>query len=247
MDIDKSYERKVGIVERELGDKLFFLLWFATAIQITLVLWEWVNLVPALKTLVGISWAQEVKAIELSTTGYLIIQLAYMGKKEITRWLKRSESVLQPDEFIRRIRKGDVAVLIWGVLYLTAIICVALHIIERMPSELSRTFIQVTTLYTCAFVSKTAFKGRIKRETKPVADAVDEERAPAIEHNGTDREREFLKFIQEKGAVDISSCMDRFNIPKSTAHYTIRKMLAADMITRKGMGKRATYWINKPG
>ena len=247
MDMDNSYERKIGIVERELGDKLFFLLWFATLIQLGLILWEWIDLVPAFRRLIDLPWANEIKALELSTTGYLIIQLAYMGKKEITRWVKKTEPVLQADEYIRRIRKGDVAVLIWGVLYLTAILCVALHVIERMPAELSRTFIQVATLYTCAFVSKTAFKGRVKHETKPVVDAVDGELDPAVKHNGTDREHEFLKFMQEKGVVNISDCMDRFNIPKSTAHYTIKKLLAADLIARKGMGKRATYSVNKPG
>ncbi len=45
MEIDKAYERKIGVIEREIGDKLFFLLWFMTLTQLVLIIWEWIHLV----------------------------------------------------------------------------------------------------------------------------------------------------------------------------------------------------------
>ena len=246
MDIDKSYERKIGIIERELGDKLFFLLWFATLIQLCLILWEWIDLVPAFRRLINLPWANEIKALELSTTGYLIIQLAYMGKKEITRWVRKTESVLQADEYIRRIRKGDVAVLIWGVLYLAAILCVALHIIERMPAELSRTFIQVATLYTCAIVSKTAFKGRLRPTSRASEFAGTQGLKPGMAMDDTtDKEKELLEFIKEKNTVNVRDCIIHSGLAKSTVNLMLKNMGDSGLIVREGGSKYVTYSINK--
>ncbi len=182
MDIEKSYERKIETAKREIGDKLFFLLWFITLVQLGLIIWEWINLMPSFRGLLGLSVKNEIKAIELTTTMYLIIQLAYMGKKEITRWVKKTDTALNPDEYIRRIRRGDVAVLMWGVLYITAGLLVAVHLIDQMPAELSRTFIQVATLYTCAFVSKSAFKGRMKQTNIASHSAMPEGKQAPVTH-----------------------------------------------------------------
>ena len=244
MDRDTFYERKIATAEKEIGDKLFFLLWFATLIQLGLILWELVNLVPAFHSLFGLPDANEIKAIELSTAAYLILQLAYMGKKEITRWVKRTESVLQPDEYIRRIRRGDNAVLIWGVLYLTSVLCVALHIIEHMPAELSRTFIQVATLYTCAFVSKAAFKGRINRTTKLQAQPVSGQSIEAAANIDTGRKKELFEFIKSNGEISMSECTERLNIPKTTSYRILTSLLADGLIRRQGRGRNASYTMN---
>ncbi len=250
MNIDKSYERKIDTAEREIGDKLFFLLWFATLIQLGLVVWEWINLVPAFHRLIGFPDANEIKAIELSTAAYLIIQLAYMGKKEITRWVRRTESVLQPDEYIRRIRIGDNAVLIWGVLYLASVLCVALHVIERMPAELSRTFIQVATLYTCAFVSKAAFKGRFKQaKAANHADPVsaDSPKAGIAIDSTSEKEKELLEFMKEKKAVNIRDCIGQTKIPKSTINRLLGNLLGSGLIVREGNGRGAAYSVKEKG
>lgn len=247
MHIEASYARKIGIAERELGDKLFLLLWVATVIQLGLILFEWINLVPSLNNLIQFSWADEIKAIELSTTGYLVIQLAYMGKKEITRWVRRSDTALNPDEYIRRIRKGDNAVLIWGVLYLAAILCVALHFIEQMPAELSRTFIQVTTLYTCAFVSKAAFKGRMKQTTATNHGTAAESDGTLSAHTGdemTEKEQELLGFIREHKTVNRKDCIGHTNFSRSTVNRLLKNLLDSDMIVRDGTNRNATYSMN---
>ncbi len=230
MDIERSYERRIETVEKEIGDKLFFLLWFMTMAQLVLIMWEWIHLVHPFHSLLGLSEKNEIRAIELSTTGYLVIQLAYMGKKEITRWVKKADTLLKPDEYIRRIRRGDTAILLWGVLYILGIICVALHIIEHMPAELSRTFIQVTTLYTCAFVSKTAFKSRAKVEVNPEHADVNE---------GIDTK--VLEFIKQNSGAGIKECMEHSGMPRSSMGLVLRKLMNAGLITRTGSGRTVTY------
>ncbi len=255
MDIDKSYEKKIGIAERELGDKLFFLLWFITLVQLVLIVWEWLNLMPSvlrpLNSFLGLSEKTEIKAIELTTTMYLIIQLAYMGKKEITRWVRKSDTVLTPEEYIRRIRRGDVAVLLWGILYITAGLFVAIHLLDRMPAELSRTFIQVTALYTCAFVSKTALKTRM-RQTKEENHTPGPLNAKGLQSRKamddiTNKEKELLEFIQENETVTTSDCIRQTQLSKSTTIRMLRNLLASGLLRREGMGKSVTYSVNKSG
>ena len=255
MDIDKSFEKKRGIVERELGDKLFFLLWFITIGQLGLIIWECLNLMPLilppLNSLLGLSGKIEIKAIELTTTIYLIIQLAYMGKKEITRWVGKSGTVLTTDEYIRRLRRGDVAVLIWGILYITSGLLVAVHVMEHMPSELSRTFIQVAALYTGAFISKSAFKGRQKQTMSgdhPIR-ALSEQTAQANADEGdiSFKERELLEFIKGKEFVTVLECVGHISGSRSTINRSLRKLVVAGNIVRTGGGKSAVYSLNRPG
>ncbi len=136
MDIGKTYERKIEVVEKEIGDKVFFLLWSMTIVQLDLIVWEWINLIHPLNSVLGLSDKIEIKAIELS-----------------------------------------------------------------------RPFIQVTTLYTCAFVSKAAFKEKMKKTR--YADYVrgdNDPEGPALNaaiYVPTDTEKKLLEFIEEKKAVGI--------------------------------------------
>ncbi len=249
MNIENVYERKVEVAEKEIGDKLFYLLWSMTIVQLALIVWEWINLIHPLNSLLGLSDKIEIKAIELSTTGYLVIQLAYMGKKEITRWVKKADTVLNPNEYIRRIRRGDTAILLWGILYILGIVCVALHIIVHMPAELSRTFIQVTTLYTCAFVSKAAFKGRMKQDKQINHTGVPEGEqgitARAALESATNKEIALVEFIRDRKVVDIRDCIDHLALPKSTVNLMLKNMVDSGLLLREGSSRSVTYFVSK--
>jgi hypothetical protein len=236
MDTDK----RILLVERELGDKLFLLIWIATVIQLFLIIVEFVNLIhPAFSTVVP--FLQKVKATQLTTDAYLAIQLAYMGKKELTRWFgSRNISAVETEELVRRIRRGDSAVLLWGILYLTGVLLTALHITTIIPAVLQRTFIQVVTIYTLAFVSKSAQKKRIKNNVT-VHDDGGQIQAPAM----TEEEAGLLKFIQEHKTVTAGECIKCFNLSRNRAYYVLKKMVSTGSIKSTGKGRTTVYTVHE--
>src|SRR5437016_2971312 len=158
--------------EREVGGKLFGLLWAATALQMGLIIWELLNLMPLTAAWLGDLAGPAIHATEFTTSAYLIFQMAYMGRKEFSRWTKGvsgwinlgTAGKLPEEETVRRVRRSDVAVALWGGLLLLCVCLHALTAIPKIPQELFRTAIQVVGLYALALVSK-AKKESVEKET----------------------------------------------------------------------------------
>jgi hypothetical protein len=214
-----NYNKQLLKVEHEFGDIIFVLLWIATLVQIGLILWDWLNVTPFIRAFLALKQPNSIKAVELTTSAYLALQLAYMGKKEFTRWLsaRSSATTLEQSELASRLRRAEMLVLILGLIYLTAALTVALHVTERMPDELERTFIQVVSLYTLAFVSKSVFGSRVKQQAHADHGAGNHsEDTPSVT-----RSAELLEFIKAQGTVSTLDCMNWLNLPK----HTIIRML----------------------
>ena len=248
---NKTYNKNLLKVEREFGDIIFVLLWIATIVQIGLILWDWINVTPFIRAFIALKQPNSIKAMELTTSAYLALQLAYMGKKEFTRWLsaRSSATVLEQSELASRIRRTEMLVFMLGLIYLTAVLTVALHVTERMPDELERTFLQVVSLYTLAFVSKAAFSSRIKPQqahTNPAAvnpnlnTGIDPSPAVAA------RSMELLEFIKSKDAASAKDCMNQLNLPKLTVNRMLHGLVESNTIIRIGKGKNTVY-KSKPG
>ncbi len=242
---NNNYNKQLLKVEREFGDIIFVLLWIATIVQIGLILWDWFNVTPFIRTLLALKQPNSIKAIELSTSAYLALQLAYMGKKEFTRWLsaRSSATVLEQSELASRLKRAEMLVFLLGLLYISAILTVALHVTERMPDELERTFLQVVSLYTLAFVSKAAFTSRVKQQVHADLSAV----SPSV-NSGMDRppvtderSRELLEFIKSRETASIKDCMNRLDLPKLTVNRMLHELVESSSIIRIGKGKNTVY------
>lgn len=100
--------------------------------------------------------------------------------------------------------------------------------------------------YTCAFVSKSAFKGRMKQktaETHPVTDSSNGKAlAPGADTN-QGMEQELLVFIKEKGEVNINDCMGRFKLSKTATYNHLKRLLELGLINRSGNGRNVTYRV----
>ncbi len=236
-----KYDDKLAAVEHEFGDIIFVLLWIATILQIGLILWDWLNVTPYFRAFLALKQPNSIKAIELTTSAYLALQLAYMGKKEFTRWLsaRSSATTLDQTELATRLQRAEILVFILGLIYLTAALTVALHVTERMPDELERTFIQVVSLYTLAFVSKSAFKSRVKQEAqiRHTPDGQDPVTVPVVTEKGA----ELLEFIKSKDAVSVIDCMDALNVSRYATNRMLHRLVEANALTRIGKGKNTLY------
>ncbi len=162
-----------------------------------------------------------------------------MGKKELTRWFgSRNISAVETEELVRRIRRGDSAVLLWGILYLAGVLLTALHITTIIPAELQRTFIQVVTIYTLAFVSKSAQKKRVKGNSA-IQDAGGQTASTAL----TAEEAGLLKFIQEHKTVTAGECIRCFILSRNRAYYMLKKMVSTGSIKSTGKGRATIYTV----
>ncbi len=239
-----NYNNKLLKVEHEFGDIIFVLLWIATLIQIGLILWDWLNVTPFIREFLALQQPNTIKAVELTTSAYLALQLAYMGKKEFTRWLsaRSSATTLEQSELASRIRRAEILVLLLGLIYLTAALTVALHVTERMPDELERTFLQVVSLYTLAFVSKSVFGSRVKQQAH--ADQIPAHQNPDTPSDA--RSTELLAFIKAQGTVSTLDCMNRLNLPKYTIIRMLHELVETKKINRTGQGKNTEYKYPPP-
>ncbi len=184
-----------------------------------------------------IPFLHKVTATQLTTDAYLTIQLVYMGKKELTRWFdSRNISAVETEELVRRIRQGDSAVLLWGVVYLAGVLLAALHVIAALPAELQRTFIQVVTIYTLVFVSKSAQKKRVKGNGA-IQDAGGQTASTPL----TAEEAGLLKFIQEHKTVTAGECIRCFSLSRNRAYCMLKKMVSTGSIKSTGKGRATIY------
>ncbi len=238
---NNTYNKNLLKVEHEFGDIIFVLLWIATIVQIGLILWDWINVTPFIRAFIALKQPNSIKAMELTTSAYLALQLAYMGKKEFTRWLsaRSSATVLEQSELASRIRRAEMLVFMLGLIYLTAVLTVALHVTERMPAELERTFLQVVSLYTLAFVSKAAFSSRIKQQAHANHDPVNHN--PDTPSIPDARSMELLEFIKSKDAASAKDCMNQLNLPKLTINRMLHGLVESNTIIRIGKGKNTVY------
>ena len=242
---NNTYNKNLLKVEREFGDIIFVLLWIATIVQIGLILWDWINITPFIRAFLALKQPNRIKAIELTTSAYLALQLAYMGKKEFTRWLsaRSSATVLEQSELASRIRRAEILLFMLGLIYLTAVLTVALHVTERMPDELERTFLQVVSLYTLAFVSKAAFSSRIKQQAHANQTPGNPDLNPGMDlsYIASERSRELLEFIKSKDAASAKDCMNQLNLPKLTINRMLHGLVESNTIIRIGKGKNTLY------
>ncbi len=54
-------------------------------------------------------------------------------------------------------------------------------------------------------------------------------------------ENELLDFIKQKGAVNISDCMDRFKLSKTATYNHLKKLLELGLLKRSSRGRNVTY------
>jgi hypothetical protein len=242
---NNNYNKQLLQVEHEFGDIIFVLLWIATIDQIGLILWDWFNVTPFIRTFWALKQPNSIKAIELSTSAYLALQLAYMGKKEFTRWLsaRSSATVLEQSELASRLQRAEMLVFMLGLIYISAVLTVALHVTERMPDELERTFLQVVSLYTLAFVSKAAFTSRIKQQARANHPSVNTDLNIGMDQSSvaSERSRKLLELIKSKDIASAKDCMDELNLPKLTVNRMLHELVESNTITRIGKGKNTVY------
>ena len=239
--------------QREVGDKIFTLLWGFTFIQAGLILWESINMIPALSGLLGSLANPSIQATELSTTGYLALQLAYMGKKEYLRWTKglapaslnfKGSSTLDYRELTRRIQRGDVALLLWGALFMLMVLAQAFKVITTLPAELTRTFFQVMILYTVAAASKTRKESLSTKPNLPPPPSMPSRTSSANQVSrqvGSPVGDQIVEYLSKNGDSGLAALAQALGGSKSTVKSNLRKLVIAGAITSAGAGKATTY------
>ena len=265
MEDNTKIDRLTLAAQREVGDKIFFLLWCATFLQAGLILWETATLIPGLTGLLGQVVALSIHATEYTSTAYLILNLAYVGRKEFVRWTKGIAGTFNPstgaysslpeDEMVRRIRRGDAAILFWGLFYLVILLLHAMGLIPRLPQELTRTFIQVVGLYTFFAASK-AKRELLSKQPKvsitpllpsPVATTPVSTRSKFSTREPTamdpDMEARILEAITKRGSARSVELMQELGVPRSTLGVYLKQMVESGALIKTGSRKSASYRV----
>lgn len=266
-----TVNRALDHAKDEVEDKLFGLLWAATFLQAGLMLWEtgWLVRVSELGTgwwgLAGESWAGKVRATEVTSTLYLIFQMAYMGKKEFLRWTKgiagivsvKDGSALDDQEVARRIRRGDVAIVFWGVLALLCGLLYSASLISRIPAELVRTTVQVVGIYAFAAASKGYQKNKDRHAAAlaetgravPSGTAARVPSAPAVPsaHPSVDRQdasessARILELLRGHAPMKSSDIARALSLGRSRTQELLSALVQEGELTRQGSARSVTY------
>ena len=252
---DQSIEALRQKAQREVGDKLLQLLWVATAIQGTLIVIQAARMLGFILPFGN----PDIHATDISSTGYLIVQLAYMGKKEFIRWTRGvagsfrldAPGILDVEETYRRVRRGDVAVMLWGALFFLCIVLNVLHLIPDMPLELTRTFVQVAALYTFATVSK-AKKEALSKSPQPQAVSQSPSSTafrlkvqPKVSGSNSSqlKTEQVLELAKRKGQVSLKQVMDELGLPRSTASRNLSELVNIGALERTGQTRKTVYML----
>ena len=243
-EIDRMFQK----AQQEVGDKIFGLLWCFTFIQAALILWELLSLFPLTIFLLGSYANPAIHATEMTTAVYFILQLAYMGKKEFLRWTKglpgttnfTTAGNLSSEETSRRLIRGDVAVIFWGVLIALGVCMNALTLIPRVPQELLRTFIQVIGLYAFATASKSIQQAHDKHPASINTTSVS---TTPEQHIEDELDRSIITYLEQNGTVGIQDILEGTDVPLSTLKLHLKNLVEAGFIVREGTARSTVYKI----
>ncbi len=263
-------DKGMALFEKEFGNKLFWAIWGMTLVQLALIIIETVYMIrPSLFIFISFPWLKTFNATETTTDLYLLIQFAYAGKKEISRFTGgKAAPQVEAEELVRRLRRGDDAVLLWLIACGIGATLHAVKVIPRMPAELWRTTVQVLALYTLALAVKTVRTTRRAKKNRqdgvpatprlpgpPALSLAEEENSVAAKgqkasldeadppepQSNAVKKAALLKFIKENPGVNVADCMKHCGLSKNRAGYLLRKLAASGAVHAGGRNRATTY------
>jgi hypothetical protein len=183
---------------------------------------------------------------------YLIFLLAYVGRKEFARWTKgvgslsslKASSLLPDGELVKRLRRGDSAIVLWGGLGLFCGLLYGTALIPKFPDQLFFTCLQVLTIWVGGMYSKMKNEQKAGREPRPimkpalVASGALVPRTTADSGETMDR---IAVLLAGKGPVGSAQVAAELGISQRRALQLLGSLCASGRTVRTGSARSSLY------
>lgn len=159
---------------------------------------------------------------------YLGVLAAYVGQKELRRWLSSPDADVMPEYARKKFARGEVIVGAWSVALGVVAVLWQWGAVKVIPEPLLYTFGEVMGIYFGTSASK-YFKNRNFK-------AGMEAESAAMTHGST-----VIGYVSKYGAIGNDECRQVTGLDPDRAKRLLNKLVADGQLEATGFGKGRTY------
>jgi hypothetical protein len=159
---------------------------------------------------------------------YLAVLAAYVGQKELRRWLSAPDADVMPGDVQKKFARGEIIVAVWGAATGIIVLLWELGVVASMPEPLIYTFGEVMGIYFGTSASKFFKNNNIKTamETESVAASCGDKA---------------LSLARSGGSIDNETCMKEFNLSRGQAYRLLSRLEKQGRLKAEGSGRGGKY------
>ncbi|MFH1369117.1 MAG: hypothetical protein ABII64_08325 [Elusimicrobiota bacterium] len=161
---------------------------------------------------------------------YLGVLAAYVGQKELRRWLSAPDADVMPEDVLKKFARGEIIVTVWAVTAGVVVLFWEFGLVRAVPETLLYTFGEVMGIYFGTSASK-YFKNRgykAAMETESVAATYGDK---------------VLAFVSEHGEICNNDCEKLTGLNDSQTYRLLTKLVEEKKLKAAGLGKGRKYTL----